>query len=148
MAKGKTTTLRIKTADDALFRLHDNFGRAYATMLSLHGGSNVPVKNATKEEKALERKWTRAVDIATEKARAVVKAPAHTLEGMLTKIHVAGFTFDDFKRGSFSMPYHGLICANGKPQQWEPTEVFEPRDETKLIVSLRADLQRFAGRRA
>ena len=41
----------------------------------------------TKEQKALHRKWGRAIDVALNKVRAVVAAPAQTLEGMLMKIH-------------------------------------------------------------
>ena len=58
----------------------------------------------TKEQKAPHRKWERAIDVALNKARAVVAAPAQTLEGMLMKIHVAGFTLDDTKAGTFSTP--------------------------------------------
>lgn len=149
-ASAKATSTPIKTADAALWALHNNFCKAYATMLSLEaaGGGNTPIKNATKKEKAIERKYVHAIGAATEKARAVVDAPAYTLEGMLMKIHVGGFTLDFFKAGSFSAPYHGMICANGKPQQWELSEVIGTSDEAALIVSLRADLQRFAGRRA
>jgi hypothetical protein len=40
-------------------------------------------------------------------------APALTLEGMLMKIHVAGFTLGYTKPGTFSAPYHGMICKDG-----------------------------------
>ena len=63
------------------------------------------------------------------------------------KIHIAGFAFDHTKLGTFSAPYHGLICASGKPQQWEPHESWES-SEIDLIVSLRDDLERFAGKRS
>lgn len=62
------------------------------------------------------------------------------------KIHVAGFTLDDMKAGTFSTPYSGMICKNG-PQHWEPGK-FVKRDEVALIVSPRDDLHRFSGRRA
>jgi hypothetical protein len=65
---------------------------------------------------------------------------------MLMKIHVAGFTLDDTKAGTFSTPYHGMICKNG-PQHWEPGK-FVKRDEVALMVSLRDDLHRVLGRRA
>jgi hypothetical protein len=145
MTSGKRNTksppiaLRITTADDALFKLHDAFCRAYAHALSLQAGSSIPVKNPTKKEKALERKWNRAVVAATDKARATVDAPAHTLEGMLMKIHVAGFVFNSTRAGTFSAPYHGLMCANGR-QHWEPSEKFGISDEIALITSLRNDL--------
>jgi len=35
----------------------------------------------TKEQKAPHRRWERAIDVALNKARAVVAAPAQTLEG-------------------------------------------------------------------
>jgi hypothetical protein len=145
-AKRKTTTSTVKTADDALFKLHDNFCKAYSAVLSLQAGSRINAAIATPQEKALERKWNRAVDIAFDKARLVAEAPAHTLEGMLMKIHITGFCVDYRKKDSFSAPYHGQICADGKPQQWEPREDFDD-EKLALIVSLRADLQRFAGRR-
>jgi hypothetical protein len=153
MTSGKRNTKsppiapRITTADDALFKLHDAFCRAYANMLSLRGGGNTPVNNPTKEEKALERKWTRAVDVATDKARAIIDAPAHTLEGMLMKIHVSGFAFTSVRAGTFSAPYHGLMCANGR-QQWEPSDKIEISDEIALITSLRNDLHRLTGSRS
>jgi hypothetical protein len=154
-ANRKSTTPHVKTADDALFKLHDKFCEAYSTMLSLQGqgGSRCPVNNATKEEEALERKWHRAVDIATKAARAIIDAPAHTLEGMLMKIHIAGFAFDCTKLNSFRTPYHSGICASGIcagaiQQHWEISEGHDDRDEFALIVSLREDLERFAGRRA
>ena len=49
------------------------------------------IPTGTKEQKAPHRKWGRAIDVALNKARPVVAAPAQTLEGMLMKIHVAGF---------------------------------------------------------
>src|SRR6266404_2399849 len=93
-AKRKNTTASAKTADVELFKLHDKFCKAYAAVLQYReggGGGDGSLSTATKEEKAIHRKWTRAVDIATDKARAVIVAPAVTLEGMLMKIHVAGF---------------------------------------------------------
>ena len=60
------------------------------------------------------------------------------------KIHVAGFNFPFTKLDTFSAPYHGAIYKNG-PQHWETTKSEE--DEIALIVSLRSDLERFAGRR-
>jgi hypothetical protein len=150
-AKRKTTTPRVKTADDALFKLHDNFCWAYAAMLQLEDGASVIEKTANKEEMALYRKWNNSVSVATDKARAVIAAPAHTLEGMLMKIHIAGFNFDRRKPGTFSAPYHGMAClTNGRvvPQQWEPGGLLgSSADEFALIVSIRGDLQRFAGSR-
>jgi hypothetical protein len=64
---------------------------------------------------------------------------------MLMKIHVAGFTLTDTKPGTFSAPYHGMLCQNG-PQHWEPGKLSEG-DEVAPIVSLRDDLHRFSGRR-
>jgi hypothetical protein len=80
------------------------------------GGGAGSLGTGTKAEKATQRKWERAVDDATERARAVIKAPALTLEGMLMKIHVAGFNFTYIKPDTFSAPYHGMICEGGLPQ--------------------------------
>jgi hypothetical protein len=146
-AKRKTTTAYAKTADADLFKLHDKFCKAYSDMLSLQAGAAVDHETATKAERALERNWNRSVDVAFQKARAVAEAPAFTLEGMLMKIHVTGFTMDYREKDSFSAPYHGQICSNGKPQQWELREDFDHSEEAVLIVSLRSDLHRLMGRR-
>jgi hypothetical protein len=147
-AKQKNTTVYAKTADADLFKLHDKFCKAYAAMLSSQraGGSGAgSLSSGTKEEKATTRKWERAVDEAMSRARAVIAAPALTLEGMLMKIHVAGFNIDDTKPGTFSVPYHGGICQTGA-QHWDAGENNE-RDEVALIVSLRDDLHRFSRKR-
>src|SRR5262249_50371233 len=124
-----------------------NFCKAYSGMLSLKAGANVPIKSPTKEERSLYRKWNRAVDQAYERAYEVIAAPAYTLEGMLMKLHIVGFTIDYRKKDSFTAPYHGMIGSNGKPQGWEMQEDAYP-SPLSLIVSLRDDLQRFAGRRS
>jgi hypothetical protein len=146
-AKRKNTTAYAKTADAELFRLHDKFCKAYAAVLFYRkgggGGGVGSLDSATKEEKIAQRKWERACDDATERARAVINAPALTLEGMLMKIHIAGFNFTYVKPGTFSSPYHGMICETGV-QHWEPAE---DEDRLALIVSLRDDLHRFSGRR-
>ena len=144
--KRKTTTAYAKTADAELFRLHDKFCKAYSAVLYYRkagGGGAGSLDDATKEEKVAQRKWERACNDATERARAVIDAPALTLEGMLMKIHIAGFAFNHTKLDTFSAPYHGMIC-NTSVQQWEPAS---DDDELALIVSLRNDLHRFAGRR-
>jgi hypothetical protein len=145
-AKRKYTTAFAQTADAKLFKLHDAFVKAYETMRQHEGGAGVSPSSPTKIDKVLYRKWLRAVDDATEKARAVVAAPAMTIEGMLMKIHIGGFATDHMKRGTFSVPYHGMICKNG-PQHWEPGK-FARGDEVALIVSIRNDLHRLSGRRA
>jgi hypothetical protein len=141
------TSAYAQTADAELFRLHDKFVEAYVSVLFYRkggGGGAGSVNGSTKKEKAAQRKWERACDDATERARAVINAPALTLEGMLMKIHVAGFNFTYTKPDTFSAPYHGMICEGGLPQHWEPSE---DRDELALIASIRSDLHRFAGRR-
>jgi hypothetical protein len=148
-AKRKNTTAYAKTADAKLFKLHDDFCKTYNTVLAFSaagGGGAGSLSTGTKEERAANRKWQRAIEVATDKARAVIAAPAVTLEGMLIKIHVAGFNITDTKPGTFSAPYHGGICKTDI-QHWEPGK-FAEGDEIALIVSLRSDLHRFAGRRA
>ena len=147
-AKRKTTTAYAKTADAELFRLHDKFCKAYSAVLYYRkagGGGAGSLASGTKEEKVAQRKWERACNDATERARAVITAPALTLEGMLMKIHIAGFAFNHTKLDTFSAPYHGMICNMGV-QQWESSSASD-EDELALIVSLRNDLHRFAGRR-
>jgi hypothetical protein len=146
-AKRKITTAYAKTADAELFRLHDKFCKAYAAVLfykKAGGGGTGSVDSATKKEKVAQRKWERACDDATERARAVINAPALTLEGMLMKIHIAGFNFTYTKPDTFSAPYHWMICETGV-QRWEKSG--NDKDELALIVSLRDDLHRFSGRR-
>ncbi len=144
-AKRKNTTAYAKTADAELFKLHDKFCKAYAAVLQLRGGGAGSLDTGTTQEKTRHRNWERAVNIATDKARAVIEAPALTLEGMLMKIHVAGFNFSYTKPGTFSVPYHGMICKNGI-QHWEAGET-DDSHELALVVSLRDDLHRFSGRR-
>src|SRR4051812_29828240 len=110
-ARRKTTTAYAKTADADLFKLHDKFCKAYGGVLANRNGAGAgSLTTSTKEEKALHRKWMRAVDEATTFARAVIASPALTLEGMLMKIHIAGFAIDGTKPGTFSAPYHGMNC--------------------------------------
>jgi hypothetical protein len=90
------------------------------------------IDGATKEEKAAQRKWERACNDATERARAVINAPALTLEGMLMKIHVAGFNVFYTKTYTFSAPYHGMICGGRSPQHWEPANRFHPERPASL----------------
>lgn len=142
-AKRKNTTAYAQTADANLFKLHDAFCKAHATMLQLRaigGGGNGSLSSATKEEKAIERKWERAADDAFTKARAVIDTPALTLEGMLMKLHVAGFSITDTKPDTFNGPYRSGV------RLWEPGK-FAEGDEIAIIVSLRDDLHRFSGRR-
>ena len=147
--KRKFATPVVKTADEALFKLHDKFCRAYNGVLFAKrkdpkGNGSLP--SGTKYERAAHREWEREVSKAVDCARAVIDEPALTLEGMLMKIHVAGYAFPHTNLETFSAPYHGLVCSNGKPQQWEGHA--NDDDEAALIVSLRADLLRLAGRRA
>jgi hypothetical protein len=140
-------TAYAKTADAELFRLHDKFCKAYVDVLFYRqagGGGAGSVNSGTKAEKAAHRKWERACDDATERARAIINAPALTLEGMLMKIQIAGFNFTYTKPGTFTAPYHGMICEGGLPQHWEPAR---DDDELVLIDSIRNDLHRFSGRR-
>ena len=139
----KKTMANAKTADADLFKLHDKFCAAYQKMkrFDIPGSSAGSLPKATKQEKALHRKWEGAANVAFEKARAVISAPAVTLEGMLMKLHVAGFCITDTKRGTFSSPYYSGI------RLWEPGKFVEG-DEIAIIVSLRDDLYRFSGRRA
>jgi hypothetical protein len=101
------------------------------------GGSG---PKSTKQEQAAFRKWERIAGEAFEKARAVVETPACTLEGMLMKLHVAGFAITDTKPGTFTGPYRG------NNPLWEPGR-FAQGEEIAIIISLRNDLHRFAGRR-
>jgi hypothetical protein len=129
---------RSNTTDAKLFKLHDAFCDAYATMKGLDGGAGAGSRKlGSKEEKAVNRRWERAVDTAVEKARAVIAAPAFTMEGMLMKLHIAGFAITGTKPGTFTMPYE-----IGGSQQWQPGRCAN-HDEAAIIVSLRADLQNF-----
>jgi hypothetical protein len=103
-AKRKNTT---KTADAELFKLHDVFAKSYARMKK-HGtpsASRGSGSKSTKQDQAAFRKWEAAASDAFEKARVVVETPASTLEGMLMKLHIAGFAITDSKPGTFTGPY-------------------------------------------
>ena len=56
------------------------------------------------------------------------------------KLHIAGFAITDTKPGTFTGPYRSNI------RLWEPGKFVEG-EEIAIIVSLRDDLHRFAGRR-
>lgn len=56
------------------------------------------------------------------------------------KLHVAGFAITDTEPGAFTGPYRSNIGL------WEPGKFVEG-EEIAIIVSLRDDLHRFAGRR-
>ena len=76
--KRKHITAYAKTADAELFRLHDKFCKAYAAVLFYRnggGGGAGSLDSGTKEEKAAQRKWERACNDATDKARTVIDAP-------------------------------------------------------------------------
>jgi hypothetical protein len=90
----------------------------------------------SKTQRAAHTAWERALDRTSDRAAAVVNAPARTLEEMLLKIHVAGFIIDPVKRGTFVPAF-----KVGGPD-WQPRD-FAPCDDMALIVSLRTDLNRF-----
>jgi hypothetical protein len=138
-AKRKNT---IKIADTELFKLHDAFAKSYAKMKKhdTPAASRGSGPKSTKQERAAFRKWERISSEAFDKARAVLDAPAFTLEGMLMKFHMAGFAITDTKIGTFTGPYRSNI------RLWEPGK-FVKGEEIAIIVSLRDDLHRLAGRR-
>ncbi|MFB6449070.1 hypothetical protein [Bradyrhizobium tunisiense] len=95
--------------DEHLWSLYDNFERAYNRMKSLEtpeasAGSG---RDATPEQKAAHRRWERACSGAFRAARRVMSEPALTGNGLLMKLHVAGFELDTAK-GTFTMPYRGV----------------------------------------
>jgi hypothetical protein len=61
---------------------------------------------------------------------------------MLTKLHVAGFAITDTKPGTFTSPHY-----RSATKLWEAGK-FAQSEEVAIIVSLRDDLHRFAGRTA
>jgi hypothetical protein len=139
-AKRENTT---KTADAELFKRHDAFAKSYAKMTALadqDATGEGSLSTGTKRQKTVHRKWEAAADDAFEKARVVIETTASTLEGMLMKLHVAGFAITDTKVGTFTGPYRSNI------RLWEPGK-FAEGEEIAIIVSLRNDLHRFAGRR-
>lgn len=140
MSKAKRKNTTAKTADADLFKLHDKFCAAYGKMKEY---DKVKDERGTKEQKALHRKWERAASVAFDKARAVIDAPAFTLEGMLMKLHISGFAITDTKPGTFTGPYQ----SGTRLRLWEPGK-FAESDEVAIIISLRDDLHRFAGRLA
>lgn len=95
--------------DEQLWSLYDNFERAYNRMKSLEtaeasAGSG---REATPEQKSAHKRWEHAASSAFRAARRVMAEPAHTRNGLLMKIHVAGFDLDTAK-GTFTMPYRGI----------------------------------------
>jgi len=95
--------------DERLWSLYDKFESAYDRMQALDtpeamAGSG---PNATPPEKVAHKKWERAGNAAFRAARRVLGEPAVTGDGLLLKIHAAGFEFDA-KCGTFTMPYRGF----------------------------------------
>lgn len=131
-------------ADRLLWKRYEKFAEAYATLKSLDtkdaaAGSG---PNCTAEQKRAFKKWEAAITLADRAARKVISTPANTIQGMLMKIHLAGFLSDGCAAGTFSMPYRG-IAADGEPQFWQPNRIGENRsDEFKLVLCLRDDLHR------
>jgi hypothetical protein len=140
-AKRKNTT-PAKNPDAELFRLHDRFCAAYEKMKKYDVPGKSDLSTGTKEGKRLHRKWESASNVAFDRGRAVIDALALTLEGMLMKLHIAGFVITGTKRGTFSGPY------KSGTRLWEPGGLYGDDDEIAIIVSLRDDLHRFAGRLA
>jgi hypothetical protein len=105
-AKRKITT---KIADTELFERHDAFAKSYAKMKKLDtpAASRGSGPKSTKQDQAAFRKWEAAASDAFEKARVVVETRASTLEGMLMKLHVAGFAITGTKPGTFTGPFRG-----------------------------------------
>jgi hypothetical protein len=134
MAQAKRKNTTAITTDAELFKLHDKFCAAYNKMEE----RNTPA--VQREDKPAHRKWERAADEAFARANAVIAAPAHTLEGMLMKLHVAGFAITHAKPGTWSDPDYKAA------QLWEPGNFAS--DDVSIIVSLRDDLHRLMGRRA
>jgi hypothetical protein len=81
--------------DERLWSLYEKFERAYFKMIGRYSeeadrGSG---SNPTAEQKTAHKKWERALTAADNAAKRVVSEPAQTGDGLLMKIHVAGFLF-------------------------------------------------------
>jgi hypothetical protein len=141
MARAKRKNIT-KTADAELFKRHDAFAKSYAREEKLHTPSAIrgSGSKSTKQDQAAHRKWEEAASDAFDMACVVVESSASTLEGMLMKLHVAGFVIRGTKPGTFTGPYRG------NNPLWEPGS-FAEGEEITIITSLRNDLHRFAGRR-
>jgi hypothetical protein len=89
-AKRKNT---IKIADVELFKLHDAFAKSYERMKKCDtpAAKRGSGPKSTKQDQAAFRKWEAAASDAFDQAEVVVGSSASTLEGMLMKLHVAGF---------------------------------------------------------
>lgn len=122
--------------DEVLWSLYDKFERAYFRMklLDTPESREGTLSTSTPEAKKAHKKWERAGNAAFRAGRRVLAEPALTGDGLLMKIHVAGFEFDA-QAGTFTMPYRGL-----QTQDWRPSR-FSP-DEAHFIVSIGEDLKR------
>ena len=127
---------RRAAGDERLWSLYDKFERAYFRVNELDTpASRVgSLSSATPKEKKAQNQWARAADAAFRAARRVLAEPALTGDGLLMKIHVAGFEFDA-ARGTFTMPYEGASTP-----QWSPSGL--SNDECAFIKSIGADLRR------
>ncbi|SHM40662.1 hypothetical protein [Bradyrhizobium lablabi] len=126
-----------RTAGDGrLWSLYDKFERAYNRMNELdtpeaREGSGPHV---TPEQLAAHKKWERAGNAAFKAARRVMFEPAFTGDGLLMKIHVAGFDLDAAK-DTFTMPYRGFSSPC-----WEAGRFSS--DGADFVVAIGEDLRR------
>ena len=137
-ANRKNTT---KTADAELFKRHDAFAKSYERMKKCDtpAAKRGSGPKSTKQDQAAFRKWEAAASDAFDQAEVVIGSSASTLEGMLMKLHVAGFCMGG--PGAFTGPYQG------NDPLWDSGRLGADDDAITIITSLRNDLHRFAGRR-
>ncbi|MEY9465832.1 gas vesicle protein [Bradyrhizobium ottawaense] len=129
-------TKRPSSGDDRLWSLYAEFERAYNRMKALEtseasAGSG---RDATPEQKAAHRQWERACSRAFRAARRVMAEPALTGNGLLMKIHVAGFELDTAK-GTFTMPYRGIDTPAWRAGQFSDAGA-------EFVASIAEDLRR------
>ena len=133
-----------RTGDKALWSLHDKFCAAHAKLLQL----DTPLARQEIGSRAAERAhaaWERQLRVTDLRARAVIRAPAHTVHGALAKIHVAGWILDCVDRRN------GFRAELSAPDHcWKALPGFTGTlsDELALILSLRKTLVEIAHQRA
>jgi hypothetical protein len=122
--------------DELLWALYDKFERAYNRMklLDTPEAMKGSLSTSTPEQQKAFKKWERAGNSAFRAARRVLAESALTNDGLLMKIHVAGFEFDA-QQGTFTMPYRGLQTPDWSPSRFST-------DEAHFIVSIGEDLKR------
>ena len=136
----------LQSADPALFAAYQKFTEAYeqaqaARTADSDAGSG---GNATPEQKRAHEYWEQLLGRSEELARELTATPAQTIEGMLLKIHIAGYWQE--KPGKAFKPLLGAPdWVLLPPHRRDDNGWAFCTDDQALLAGLRDDLRRLGG---